>query len=794
MGKPHSSALPSDNGGDSAWRIVSAYALFAGLWILLSDAVVGALFHDNVDTLNLVSTAKGWLFVGVTSTLLFVLISRLIGNYQRSLEILRRTESELRESGGRLQATLDALPDMLFEVGRDGHIFQYHSHRNDLLAAPPHAFLGRRFDDILPPAASAACHAAMAEAATNGFSSGQRYALELPQGTRWFDLSVVPLANSDNMATRFIVIARDITDRYNAEKQLELAGLVFQHAREGIMVADGNGALVDINAAFTRITGYERHEVIGKNPRILSSGRQGKEFYNTMWNSLRTLGFWTGEVWNRRKNGEVYAQLLTVSAVRNASQEIVQYVALFSDITALKNYQSELEHVAHFDALTGLPNRLLLADRLQQAMSLAQRRGTKVLVAYLDLDNFKHVNARFGNALGDQLLVALSKRLQEHLRDGDTLARFGGDEFVAVFTDVDQSESVQPLIRRLMDSAAQSFDLDGRTLHISTSVGVTLFPQESDLDAEQLLRQSDQAMYQAKLAGKNRHHMFDTKRDSEVRGHLDVLERMRLALKQSEFVLHYQPKVNMRTGSVIGAEALIRWQHPERGLLPPASFLPIIEEHPFSIEIGEWVLETALRQHASWQALGLQLPVSVNVGALQLQQPDFQQRLTQIVQRHPQLARNQLQLEILETSALQDMPQITALIHACTGLGVEFALDDFGTGYSSLTYLRQLPVSWLKIDQSFVRDMLDNVDDQAILRGVVDLAQSFGREAIAEGVETEAHGTLLLHLGCEVAQGYGIARPMPGAEMPAWIARWHPPAHWRSSAKADHATALFQDP
>jgi diguanylate cyclase (GGDEF)-like protein/PAS domain S-box-containing protein len=759
-----------EGGRDAAWKIVLQYAVFAALWILLSDSIVAWLFSD-MHVAHWVSTFKGWLFVLVTSTLLYVLIQRLVSNFTQA----RRDVSQARN---KLQATLDALPDLLFEVGHDGCIYQYHSHRADLLAAPPEAFLGKSFDAFLPPEASAICHEAMTTAQAKGFCNGLRYCLPMPQGERWFELSVAAMQKRPEASQRYIFIARDVTERRVAEKQLELAGLVFQHAREGIMVTDANGLFVDVNEAFTRITGYARDEVLGKNASLLSSGRHGREFYSLMWASLMQSGVWSGEVWNRHKNGDVFAEALTISAVRNEQGQVAQYVALFSDITAIKRYQSELENITHFDVLTGLPNRLLLSDRLQQAMAQAVRRGQKVVVAYLDVDGFKTVNEQFGHAIGDQLLLELGDRLGDHLRSGDTLARLGGDEFVAILVELEDDSTVLPLISRLIAAAAEPFSLGEQDICISASVGITSYPQATEIDADQLLRQADQAMYQAKVAGKNRFHVFDIQRDTDIRGHFESLERMRMALRRQEFVLHYQPKVNMRSGHLIGVEALIRWQHPERGLMPPLSFLPAIEEHPLSIEVGEWVMPTALAQQALWRTEGLHIPVSVNVGALQLQQADFVQRMQALLQSHPQVQTGDLQIEILETSTLQDMPQVTATIASCKGLGIDFALDDFGTGYSSLTYLRQLPVAVLKIDQSFVRGMLENPEDQAILRGVLGLARAFGREVIAEGVETEAHGSLLLQLGCEAAQGYGIARPMPGADIAVWLQAWRPRPEW----------------
>jgi EAL domain-containing protein (putative c-di-GMP-specific phosphodiesterase class I) len=310
-------------------------------------------------------------------------------------------------------------------------------------------------------------------------------------------------------------------------------------------------------------------------------------------------------------------------------------------------------------------------------------------------------------------------------------------------------------------------------------VGITFYPQAQDIDADQLLRQADQAMYQAKLAGKNRLHFFDTTQDSSIRGHHESVERIRLALEQQEFVLHYQPKVNMRSGQIVGAEALIRWQHPEKGLLSPAMFLPLIEDHPLAVDIGEWVLDTSLTQIERWHTAGLDMRVSVNVGSRQLQQSDFVDRLKFILAKHPQVKPSSLELEVLETSALEDIAQVSDVIEACERIGVKFALDDFGTGYSSLSYLKLLRVAMLKIDQSFVRDMLEDPDDLAILQGVIGLAAAFKRQVIAEGVETVAHGTLLLQLGCELAQGYGIAQPMSAQQMPAWSTAWRPDAAWR---------------
>ncbi|HEX8980500.1 MAG TPA: EAL domain-containing protein [Parasulfuritortus sp.] len=573
-------------------------------------------------------------------------------------------------------------------------------------------------------------------------------------------------------------VTRDITDRRKAEEQLHLAASVFTHAREGIVITAPDGAIMDVNDAFSRITGYSRQEVLGRNPRILNSGRQSREFYAGMWHDLIMHGHWSGEVWNKRKNGEVFPEMLTISAVRGADGEVQRYVALFSDISSLKRHEQQLEYIAHFDALTGLPNRILLADRLHQAMAQASRRGLLLAVAYLDLDGFKAINDRHGHDAGDQLLTALSGRMKQALREGDTFARLGGDEFVAVLLDLPDTESSVPMLARLLEAAAEPVPSGELSFQVSASIGVSFYPQSEEVDADQLLRQADQAMYQAKLAGKNRYHLFDPEQDRSTRGHHESLEHIRRALTGGEFVLHYQPKVNMRTGAMVGAEALIRWQHPERGLLAPAVFLPVIEDHPLSIELGEWVIRSALNQLEEWRGMGLHFPVSINVGALQLQQSDFVQRLRDLLAEHPDIEPFSIELEVLETSALQDVVQISKVIEACRAIGVTFALDDFGTGYSSLTYLKRLPAHVLKIDQSFVRDMLDDPEELAILEGVLGLATAFRRQAVAEGVETIEHGVMLLQLGCDLAQGYGIARPMPAGDIQGWLSGWRPDARW----------------
>lgn len=460
--------------------------------------------------------------------------------------------------------------------------------------------------------------------------------------------------------------------------------------------------------------------------------------------------------------------------------EPLRLVGTHVDITERKYHQSQLEHIAHYDALTNLPNRILLSDRLEQSLAQSKRRNTIVGIVYLDLDGFKEVNDQFGHDIGDQLLITLAKRLKQALREGDTLSRLGGDEFVAVMNDLNDTSEIYPVLERLLLAASAPVNLDDNNHRVSASIGVTFYPQEETLDADQLIRQSDQAMYQAKQSGKNRYHIFNSDLERTIRSKHETIERIRKALENEEFILYYQPKINMRSGKVLGAEALIRWQHPENGILGPGSFLRDIEHHPLMIDLGNWVLESAMHQIEQWHAEGIDLCISVNIDSIQLQQIDFVKHIGSLLERYPGVRPGDLEFEILETSALEDVSIVSEIIRECKTLGIDFSLDDFGTGYSSLTYLKRLPVKTLKIDQSFIFDLLDDPEELAIIEGIQELADTFGREVIAEGVETTLHGSILMMMGCDEAQGYAIAKPMEPSVFAQWIENWETPAEWRN--------------
>ena len=450
----------------------------------------------------------------------------------------------------------------------------------------------------------------------------------------------------------------------------------------------------------------------------------------------------------------------------------LRMVGTFTDITLIKQHEKQLEHIAHFDALTGIPNRLLLADRLQQALAHSKRDGSILAVCYLDLDGFKFVNDTMGHEAGDKVLIEVTKRIKESIRGDDTVARLGGDEFAVLLLGLHAPEECSASLNRLLEAISQPIEIKNKLFEVSASIGVAIYPSD-DHDADTLLRHADQAMYTAKQSGKNRYYLYDAENDQRTRIQHEFLRRLALALRRNEFELYYQPKVDMRTLQLVGAEALIRWHHPERGLLAPAEFLYAIEGSVLEVELGDWVVMTALEQLQVWHLGGLPMELSINVSARQLQAKDFAWKLKRKLLHYTSLPKGSLQIEVLETAALEDIPRVSDTIERCRKIGVNFALDDFGTGYSSLSYLGRLPVDTLKIDQSFIRDMMHDKGDRAIVQGVIALAKAFNRKIVAEGVESAELFQALIEMGCEYGQGYGIARPMPADELPAWLERWN---------------------
>lgn len=599
----------------------------------------------------------------------------------------------------------------------------------------------------------------------------------------WLRTSKVPLYDESHNVMGVLGVYEDITEHKRTEEKLRLAASVFANTQEGIVITNEKGIILDANKAFSDITGYPLEEILGNNPRMFQSGLHTISFYKNLWHTLKTQHYWRGEVWNRRKNGEVYAEWLTITAVLNEQQEITGYIGTSSDISLLKQREQQIEQLAHYDLLTGIPNRVLLIDRLQLAIAQSQRNQQLLAVCYLDLDNFESVNERFGHKAGDELLIDVTHSITRTLRPEDTVARIGGDEFVFLLQELQCIEECEHTLHHLLKAISTPMLLRNELMIISASIGITIYP-EDDSSPEILLRHASQAMYQTKQENKNSFHFYNVELDRQMHAHRTALNRIEQALLNGEFELYFQPKVDTQQGMVFGAEALIRWQHLERGLVMPKEFLPLIENHEFAYRLDAWVIDRALSHIVHWQTLGLQLKISINVSAHSLQSLNFVEKLQTALTRHIGVNPNLFELEILETEVLNDLHKTSKVIRACQALGVQFALDDFGTGYSSLSYLRHLPVQTLKIDQSFVRDMLDDANDLAIVRSVIGLAEFFNRAVIAEGVESIEHGNALMNLGCQLLQGYAIAQPMPADEFEQWLNHWQMPVEWQQSTRA----------
>ncbi|MBS6084936.1 MAG: EAL domain-containing protein [Pseudomonas fluorescens] len=536
---------------------------------------------------------------------------------------------------------------------------------------------------------------------------------------------------------------------------------------------DKSGIITYVNEQFCDISGYSAQELIGQNHRILNSGQHPPEFFIDMWKKVSRGQVWKGEICNRKKDGSLYwVESTIVPMYDDASQRVQKYVSIRFDVTEKRKFLETLQWQVEHDELTGLPNRFLLSKALDQAIVKAKSQPSTVAVGVLDLDGFKQINDRYGHEIGDRLLVAVADRLKHSMRIEDTVARLGGDEFVLILG-VRDPKVLESALQRLLAALSAVYIIDGIGINISASIGVTLYPNDNE-NADTLLRHADQAMYKAKQSGRNCFHLFDVSKDKMDKSAFDTVIRVRQALHDGELCLHYQPKISLSSGAVIGFEALLRWQHPRDGLILPQYFIPLIEQSDLIVEIGEWVIDQALSQIEQWADLGHSWSVSVNIAALHLKKENFVKSLKFLLDSHPNVLPQMLDIEITESVVIEHLSHVTQCLIACQDLGVTFSLDDFGTGYSSLSYLKQLPTQSIKIDKSFIRDILIDKDSLGLTKAIIGLAKSFNREVIAEGVETVEHGVLLMNLGCDVAQGYGIAKPMPVEKVPSWVAKFVP--------------------
>lgn len=565
-------------------------------------------------------------------------------------------------------------------------------------------------------------------------------------------------------------------------KRLSLSSSVFDNAHDGIFITDADLKIVNVNRSFTKITGYPKEAVIGEKPSHLGFAFQDNSYFEKALVDIALKNQCRGEVWNLHADGNVYAAWLDIFAVYDDDKKVTSYIGLFSDITEVKQQRKNLEHMAYHDPLTQLPNRILFSDCLKK--ELQEIHDEELLaICYFDLDDFKPVNDLLGHEAGDKLLVSVATRMRNCFSEYDTIARLGGDEFAVLLSGLCSSDECKAKLDKLLEEIKRPYEIDGQMVKVSASIGYTLYPTDLS-EPDTLLRHADHAMYHVKVHGRGFHHQFDADQDRLTRNTLEEKEAIYAALPNGEFKLFYQPKVDMSLGKVIGFEALIRWQHPEKGLRSPIEFLPLIEQDThLTIQIGEWVITETLHQITTWKAMGLSVKISVNISAKHMVQINFSERLQYLLSAFPKVNPQLLELEITETAVIEDVALVAKTIKECRHFGVSFALDDFGVGYSSLTYLRRLPVSVIKIDQSFIRDMLADDGDHAVVAGVISLGESFSLQVVAEGVETVEHGIQLLEMGCHLAQGYGISKPMEAGLVVDWVKQYQADERWLNLKK-----------
>ncbi|MDO9048362.1 MAG: EAL domain-containing protein [Methylobacter sp.] len=709
------------------------------------------------------------------------ILAELEKEIKDSQSALHEMESNLRVLSKQFTTLLEAIPDAVFVKDGEGRLIITNGFARQLFKLNDIAWQGKTSLEL-----AAMCPELRAmhekcftndEAAWNKrnlliFEDG---GIEDEAGNhREFSVRKAPIFKENGERKGLVVIGRDITERWLAEQELRIAAIAIE-SQEGIMITDANKRIVRVNRAFTRLTGYSAEEVIGKTPTLLKSGRHNKAFYQTMWEKLIPEKHWQGEVWDRRKNGEIYPKWLTITAVTDPAGQVTHYVGAFTDLSEHKDAEAAIHRLAFYDPLTDLPNRRLLNEHLELAMTVSAHNRHYAAIMMIDLDNFKAINDTKGHGIGDQLLVEVAQRLKACVRQGDTLARLGGDEFVIMLEnlsmEVDKAATqAQGVGEKVLKAINQPYLLGGHKHHSSASVGISLFTNH-EATSEEILKRADAAMYLAKNAGRNTMRFFDPDMHALLESRVTLESELRQALSQNQLLLYYQIQVD-DSRRVFGAEVLLRWEHPQQGLVSPDQFIPLAEETRLILPIGDWVLRTACMQLKEWanDPLTNDLHLAVNVSACQFSEPDFVKQLCKIlVQTGANATR--LKLELTESLVMHNVNEAIEKMEALKLLGIRFSMDDFGTGYSSLSYLKKLPLTQLKIDRSFVRDIITDPSDAVIVQTIIGMANNLGLNVIAEGVETEEQRACLERLGCLAYQGYLFGRPVPLEELEQLIGK-----------------------
>ncbi|MDD2059181.1 EAL domain-containing protein [Pseudomonas sp. GD03860] len=760
--------------GLDADRVVGRTATELNIWDI--DAIGPKLLERlqsgsirNLETLF--RRSNGHLFTGLLSAETIELDSTpALVVAVRDISQLKETQEQLRTSEEKFAKAFHASPDgLLLSRQSDGLLIEVNEGFCRLTGFDSHASLDQTSLDLGMWVDLNERRRLLQMLQKDGFVRDFSCHIRRSDGQiRLCELSArpLPIAGVDCMLT----IARDITERHLMQEKLQLAATVFENTAEGVLITDTDQRISAVNRAFSEITGYNEFEALGQTPRLLASGQHDSAFYAAMWHQLTAEGHWQGEIYNRRKSGELYPSWLTISAVRNSERIITHFVAVFADISSLKHAQAKLDYQAHHDPLTGLPNRTLFENRLQAALTCAQASQRQGAVLFLDLDRFKHINDSLGHPVGDLLLKGIAQRLKEQVRDIDTVARLGGDEFIILLPGLHQPGDASLIANKLLACFSAPFQAGEHEFFTSASIGTSLYPQDGT-DVASLIRNADAAMYRSKAKGRNRVESYTRDLTAQASERIALEHELRRAIERNELSLSYQPKFSLKTQSLVGAEALIRWTHPLLGEVPPEHFIGLAEENGMILQLGDWVLEQACRQMQTWKQHYLAFgPLSVNLAGAQLRQPSLVKRIEQLLKTH-HLKAGDLQLEITENFIMSQAEEALAILHQLKQLGVQLAIDDFGTGYSSLSYLKRLPLDILKIDQSFIRGLPDDPHDVAIARAIIALGRSMQLTIIAEGVETQAQQRFLAAEGCEQIQGYIVSLPLSADEFAATFLR-----------------------